>query len=136
MPIRTEIDPLFAMAGMTSFGPVGVPIVLGEGLPLEFHRWKPDIEMIPGPFGARVPVIGEPVDPEVVVLPLLAYDASGHRLGYGGGFYDRTLGLLRSRHPVLAVGFAYAAQQADCLPVEATDAQLDAIVTENGVNTF
>lgn len=136
MPIRTEIDPLFAMAGMAAFGPVGVPIVTGDGQPLQFHRWISGMEMSPGRFGAQVPITAELIDPQVIVLPLLAFDAAGHRLGYGGGFYDRTLASLRSRHPVLAVGFAYAAQQTDSVPVEPTDARLDAIVTENGVITF
>ncbi|MGB5560500.1 MAG: 5-formyltetrahydrofolate cyclo-ligase [Paracoccaceae bacterium] len=136
MPIRTEIDPLYAMAEMTRFGHVGVPIVLGEGQPLEFHRWDASTPMIAGPFGALVPITPEVVIPELVVLPLVAFDAAGYRLGYGGGFYDRTLELLRKRGPVLAVGFAYAAQQADDLPVEPTDQRLDAIVTETGVVTF
>lgn len=136
MPIRTEIDPLFAMAGMAAFGPVGVPIVLGDGQPLDFRRWTPAAKMMPGPFGAQVPATAELVIPQIVVLPLLAFDAAGHRLGYGGGFYDRTLAKLRQTHPVLAVGFAYATQQTDNVPVEATDMPLDAIVTETGVITF
>ncbi len=136
MPIRTEIDPLPAMAELARFGPVGIPIVLGEGRPLEFHRWEADAAMVAGPFGAMVPVRAEIVIPEIVVLPLVAFDAKGRRLGYGGGFYDRTLDLLRQSGPVLAIGFAYAAQQAEDLPVEPTDQGLDAIVTEAGVMTF
>lgn len=136
MPIRTEIDPRPAMAQMARFGPVGVPVVLGEGLALEFRRWEVDAPMVAGPFGAEVPALADLVIPDLIVLPLVAFDRSGRRLGYGGGFYDRTLELLRTSRPVVAVGFAYSAQQADDLPVEATDQPLDAVVTERGVITF
>jgi 5-formyltetrahydrofolate cyclo-ligase len=67
------------------------------------------------------------------VVPLLAFDAAGHRLGYGAGFYDRTLAALRAERAVTALGFAYAAQQVAEVPREPTDAQLDAVVTEAGV---
>ncbi len=136
MPIRTEIDPLAAMAEMTRYGSVGVPVVQGDGQPLEFHRWDAGQPMIAGPFGAMVPVDAEIVIPEVIILPLVAFDAAGFRLGYGGGFYDRTLALLRETGPVLAIGFAYAAQQAPDLPIEPTDQRLDAVITELGVMTF
>jgi len=66
-------------------------------------------------------------------VPLLAFDRAGYRLGYGGGFYDRTLAGLRAAGPVVAVGFAYAAQEVAAVPREATDARLDAVVTERGV---
>jgi 5-formyltetrahydrofolate cyclo-ligase len=66
------------------------------------------------------------------VVPLLAFDGAGHRLGYGAGFYDRTLAGLRARRRVVALGFAYAAQQVDAVPRDATDARLDAVVTEDG----
>ena len=136
MPIRTEIDPLYAMGELTSFGPVGVPIILGAGQPLEFHRWDTMMPMVAGPFGVSVPMRAEVVMPQVVVLPLLAFDDVGRRLGYGGGFYDRTLERLRRNGTIVAVGFAYRAQQSDDLPVESTDQMLDAVVTENGVMTF
>ena len=136
MPIRTEVDILPAMAVLAGSGPVAVPIVLGRGQALEFHRWRPDMAMQDGPFGARVPVDGEPVVPQVVILPLLAFDARGYRLGYGGGFYDRSLETLRANGPVLAVGFAYGAQQVDTVPIEPTDQRMDAMVTERGVLVF
>lgn len=136
MPIRTEIDPLPAMAEMARHGPVGVPVVMGDGKPLEFHVWDVEAPMILGPFGAEVPLSARLMWPDVVVLPLVAFDQTGRRLGYGGGFYDRTLELLSKRGPVLAVGYAYAAQQADDLPAEATDHPLDAVVTDSGIITF
>ncbi len=136
MPIRTEIDPLPAMTELARSGPVAVPKVLGAGQPLEFHRWHPEARMIEGAFGALVPVDGEIIVPRVVILPLAAFDARGYRLGYGGGFYDRTLAGLRAAGPVLAVGFAFGAQQVDDLPIEPTDQPMDAVVTETGVTEF
>jgi 5-formyltetrahydrofolate cyclo-ligase len=133
MPIRTEIDPLPAMAEAAAHGPVGLPVISGAGLPLKFSRWEPDMELVEGPFGARVPAKEDLFDPQILIVPLVAFDRSGGRLGYGGGFYDRTLEGLRARGPVFAIGFAFAAQEADALPLEPTDQPLDLIVTEAGV---
>ncbi|MGR3292210.1 MAG: 5-formyltetrahydrofolate cyclo-ligase [Paracoccaceae bacterium] len=136
MPIRTEIDTLPALAVLSKTHTIAVPVVLGSGQPLEFHRWRPGCPMKAGAFGARIPVAAEPIVPKVVILPLLAFDARGYRLGYGGGFYDRTLEILRSRGLVLAVGFAYDAQEIDNVPTEATDQPLDAVVTERDIRCF
>lgn len=133
LPIRTEIDPRPAMAEAAAHGPVGVPVIEDAGLPLKFARWEPDMKLVAGPFGAAVPERQEYFEPEILVVPLVAFDRSGRRLGYGGGFYDRTLALLRERRPTLAVGFAYAVQETADLPVEITDARLDLIVTDRGV---
>lgn len=130
MPMRTEIDPLPAMAAHR--GPVCVPVVQGPGQPLRFRRWTRDAAMVPGAYGAPVPQDGEWIDPEVLIVPLLAFDLRGFRLGYGGGFYDRTLQLLRARGAVVAIGFAYAAQQVAEVPAEPTDQPLDMVVTERG----
>lgn len=136
MPIRTEIDPLSVMAKMAQSGFVVVPVIEGAGLPLKFRQWTPDCKMVAGPFGARVPAEGAWLEPEVLIVPLVAFDRDGGRLGYGGGFYDRTLQMLRERRPTVAVGFAYAGQQADGLPLEPTDQPLDAIVTERETLVF
>lgn len=133
MPIRTEIDPRAAMAEAAAYGPVGVPVITGTGQPLKFSRWEPDAPLRDGPFGARVPLVDDFFDPEILIVPLVAFDTNGGRLGYGGGFYDRTLEGLRGRRPTLAIGFAYDAQQADALPLESTDQALDMIVTESRV---
>ena len=133
MPIRTEIDPRPAMAEAAAHGPVGVPVIKGAGEPLEFHLWTPGCAMVEGPFGAAIPADPRPMVPQILIVPLVAFTRSGHRLGYGGGFYDRTLAGLRARGPVLAIGFAWAAQEADRLPLEPTDEPLDLIVTETGV---
>ncbi len=136
MPIRTEIDPLPAMAEAAAHGPVGVPVIQGAGLPLRFSRWDPEGPLRAGPFGAMVPERDDFLEPELLIVPLVAFDARGNRLGYGGGFYDRTLELLRRRRPTLAIGFAFDAQEAAELPLEPTDQPLDMIVTESRVLGF
>lgn len=136
VPIRTEIDPLAAMAEASAYGPVGVPVIQGAGQPLKFSEWEPDMPLRDGPFGARVPMVDAWMVPQIVIVPLVAFDRRGGRLGYGGGFYDRTLEGLRARGAVLAVGFAFAAQEAEALPLEETDQPLDMIVTETGVIQF
>jgi 5-formyltetrahydrofolate cyclo-ligase len=133
MPIRTEIDPTPAMAALAASGArLCVPVVDGPGLPLSFRAWAPGAAMIPGAFGAPIPADPAPAVPDALIVPLLAFDGAGGRLGYGGGFYDRTLAGLRAAGPVVAIGFAYGAQQVDAAPLEATDQPLDFIVTEAG----
>lgn len=134
MPMRSEIDPLPAMAAHQ--GPVGVPVIPGRDMPLRFREWAPGAAMEMGMFRALVPVDGAWLEPEVLIVPLLAFDNRGYRLGYGGGFYDRTLEMLRARRPTLAVGFAFAAQELPEVPTEPTDQRLDAVVTELGVTVF
>ncbi|MEP4249480.1 5-formyltetrahydrofolate cyclo-ligase [Tateyamaria sp.] len=133
MPIRSEIDPLPAMAEAAAHGSVCVPVIIGAGLPLQFSRWTPDAALRAGPFGAQVPLVDEFIEPELVIVPLVAFNRTGGRLGYGGGFYDRTLERLRGRGAVLAIGFAYGAQELDNLPLESTDQPLDMIVTPEAV---
>jgi 5-formyltetrahydrofolate cyclo-ligase len=134
MPMRTEIDPLPAMAAHQ--GPVGVPVILATATPLKFREWGPGVAMVAGEFGALIPAEGAWVEPQVVIVPMLAFDARGYRLGYGGGFYDRTLMGLRARHPTLAIGFAFAAQEVDEVPIDGFDQRLDAVVTEEGIRWF
>ena len=134
MAIRSEVDPLPVMAGWR--GQACVPVIVSTGQPLEFHRWSPDAEMVAGAFGAAIPANAVPVVPDVIIVPLLAFDRSGGRLGYGGGFYDRTLEILRARRPVTALGLAFAAQETEGLPLEPTDQPLDGVVTEDGMLLF
>lgn len=130
MPMRTEISPLAAMTRMAAHSPICVPVIEGRGMALRFARWTPDGAMVAGEFGAQVPGSLAWLEPELLIVPLVAFDRRGGRLGYGGGFYDRTLAALRARGPVVAVGFAFAAQEAEALPLEVTDQPLDLIVTE------
>lgn len=130
MPIRSEIDPCPAMEEASAHGVVGVPVIEAAGAPLKFSSWEPGCQMKEGSFGTKVPAVNAFFEPEVVIVPLVAFDWRGGRLGYGGGFYDRTLEPLRSRRATLAIGFAYADQAAEALPLESTDQPLDMIVTE------
>lgn len=131
MPMRGELDPLPAMAAHS--GPVAVPVVVGRRQALEFHRWSLDCAMTLGSFKVPVPATRDPLVPQVLIVPLLAFDLDGFRLGYGGGFYDRTLEELRASGWVLAIGFAHDAQQVRRVPREATDQPLDLIVTPERV---
>jgi len=134
MPIRTEISPLPVMAGLVARGlKVCVPVIKAAGQPLSFHQWTPCCALVAGPFGAMVPEDGVELEPDLLITPLLSFDTRGYRLGYGGGFYDRTLEGLRLVRPTRAIGFAYGAQQVAEVPIEPTDQRLDAVVTEAGV---
>ncbi len=133
MPIRTEIDPIPAMTELHREGHrICVPVVEGPEKPLKFRAWAPDTEMVEGAFGALVPDSGDWLEPEVLITPLLAFDTRGYRLGYGGGFYDRSLEILRAARPTIAVGYAYSAQQVESLPIDEYDQKLEAVITETG----
>lgn len=133
-PIRTEIDVTPLMLALAAAGHrLCVPVIEGAGLPLKFREWTPDAAMVEGAFGALVPATGDWLEPQLLIAPLLAFDAEGWRLGYGGGFYDRTLEGLRAKRRTLAAGFAYSVQQVSEVPREPTDQRLDAVVTELGL---
>lgn len=136
MPIRTEINPVGVMAALSAFGPVSVPVIKAKDTALEFALWDPGTKMVEGDFGASIPETLEFVEPDVLIVPLVAFDRKGGRLGYGGGFYDRTLERLREKRPAVAIGYAYGAQEADDLPLEDTDQPLDLIVTEKEILRF
>lgn len=136
MPIRTEIDPLSVMTNMAETGFVTLPVIEAARQPLTFRVWTPDCALVAGPYGAKVPVSGVWLEPDVLIVPLVAFNRSGGRLGYGGGFYDRTLEMLRARRKTIAVGFAYSGQEDQNLPLESTDQPLDAIVTERETLVF
>lgn len=131
-PIRTEIDPRPSLAALAATHALCLPVVVAAGRPLAFRAWHPGVDMIPGAFGAAIPADPAERVPQTLVVPLLAFDGRGQRLGYGGGFYDRTIAALRARGPVTAIGFAYAAQRVDAVPADATDQPLDLVVTEDG----
>jgi 5-formyltetrahydrofolate cyclo-ligase len=134
-PMGDEIDPLPALRALAERGhPLGLPTMPGKARPLVFRSWQPGDRLADGGFGTRVPLEGAPeVIPQVLLVPLLAFDRAGYRLGYGGGFYDRTLEALRARDPdTYAVGVAYLAQEVEAVPRDAYDQRLDAVVTEQG----
>ena len=129
-----EADPALLLERLVERGcHIAYPRIAGKGLPLEFHR-VPDGEVLaPGAFGIHEPLDTWPrVVPGLLLVPLLAFDAQGSRLGYGGGFYDRTLALLK----VPAIGIAYAGQEAASLPRGPHDMALTMVLTEQGVRRF
>ena len=131
-PMRSEIDPRPLMAALHARGHgIGLPVMLGAGQPLIFRSWEPGLALVPGGYGTEVPGPERPeLRPEVLLVPLLAFDRAGYRLGYGGGFYDRTLARLRAAGPALAVGLAHAGQEVAEVPRDAHDQRLDWIATE------
>lgn len=128
-PMRTEINPRPAMHALAQTVDVVLPVTHGLG-PLTFRLWRPGFVLAKDSFGTQYPAQGCNVDPVTLVVPMLAFDRRGHRLGYGAGHYDRTLEGLRAKGPITAIGFAYAAQEIEAVPNEPTDQPLNLIVTE------
>jgi len=131
-PMGNELDSRPLIHRLQEAGHVvGLPVVVAKGEPLIFRAWTPETRFVPGGFKTEVPEPDAPeVVPTVLLVPLLAFDEAGYRLGYGGGFYDRTLTKLRARSPVTAIGFAYEGQGVAEVPHAEYDQPLDAIVTE------
>lgn len=114
-----------------------LPRVAGPDRPLDFRAWHPDDELETGAHGISAPTEGAtPLSPELLLVPLLAFDDRGYRLGYGGGYYDRTLEALRASGPVTTVGLAFEAQRVGKLPVQRHDQRLDWIITEKRAYRF
>ena len=134
--IRDELDcqPILVKL-MDSGQKVVLPVVMGPEEPLDLRVWEQGASLYEAGFGTLAPSDLAPrAEPDVVVMPLLAYDRLGTRLGYGGGYYDRTLASMKKR-PRL-IGLAFSAQELDRIPREAHDVPLDAVVTEAGVRHF
>ena len=137
MPIQTEIDPRPTLHALAQQGVrLCLPVIPGHACPLVFREWTPESAMIEGDFGALIPRGGEQLRPDIAIIPMVGFDSSGARLGYGGGFYDRTLEELSRTAPVLKIGFAFQGQLLDEVPTDQYDHKMDVIVTETGVNSF
>jgi 5-formyltetrahydrofolate cyclo-ligase len=137
-PINEEADCYPLLTALAARGhPLCLPAVAMKDAPLCFRAWAPGDVLVKGYQDIRepAPTAAECI-PDVVLVPLLAFDGVGHRLGYGGGFYDRTLAVLRAGGAVQAIGIAYAAQAVDGLPGADHDQRLDAVLTEQGVTRF
>ena len=115
-----------------------LPVVTGVGTALTFRHWSPGDELVESGLGIQEPGGDAPEDlPDIVLVPLLAYDGEGYRLGQGGGYYDRTLAAFRAKSDdILAVGIAFSGQQVDSVPHDAFDQPLDWMVTETGAYRF
>ena len=133
MPMRGEVDILPLLHALAARGQaLALPETLALGQPLVFRAWTPGAKMLPGRFRTSYPDAAETV-PDFLLIPLLGFDARGHRLGYGGGYYDRTLAALPG---AFRLGCAYAMQEVSMLPVEATDLPLHAVATEAELRNF
>jgi 5-formyltetrahydrofolate cyclo-ligase len=137
-PFREEADPRPLMQVVAAKGhPLVLPRIARRAAPLEFHRWIEGDPMRPNAFEIAEPLASaEILTPSIVLVPMLSFDAAGYRLGYGGGYYDRTLTLLRAARKIIAVGIAYAGQEVPGVPRREHDEPLDAIVTEKGMRRF
>jgi 5-formyltetrahydrofolate cyclo-ligase len=144
LPIRSELSPLPLVAALAASGiPRGtpsristaMPITPEPGLPLTFHEWAPDMPLDAGPYGTQQPPAGNrQLLPDVILAPMLAFDDGGWRLGYGGGFYDRTIsGLRAAGHAVTAIGVAYSGQRVATVPTGPYDEAMDAVLTPDGL---
>ena len=132
--IRDEINPAELMSWLHAEGyQLALPVMQGKGKPLVMRAFAPGDAMEPAAWGIAEPTEDKAeVDPDVVLVPLLAFDARGFRLGYGGGFYDRTLVKLRIKKPIVAVGIAYDELAVDAVPADSYDQRLDWVLTPSG----
>jgi 5-formyltetrahydrofolate cyclo-ligase len=136
-PIQSEINPfpllqMFEERGYDLALPILIPTA--GGYTMRFRRFRLGDPLVPGPFGIREPgEIAPEVEPDVLLLPMLGFDAAGVRLGYGGGYFDRVLQALRAKKPIMAYGIAFSAQQLAEVPCEGHDQRLDGIFTEAGL---
>ena len=138
-PINEELDPRPLLLRLQERGiQCSLPVVVADDRPLVFREWKAPDLLKRGPFDTWEPSAEQAiVIPDVIIVPLLAFDPHGRRLGYGGGFYDRTLRSLKSRKKhCLGIGYAFAIQQVDVLPATKLDERLDWIVTETFTKAF
>ncbi|MGV8839007.1 MAG: 5-formyltetrahydrofolate cyclo-ligase [Bauldia sp.] len=135
--IRSEVDVMPFLATVRASGvPVALPRMSGGGI--VFRAWRPGTELVPGVWGIREPPEEAPLaTPDLVLVPLAAFDAKGNRLGYGRGHYDRALtGLREAGFAPRLVGVAFAVQEAGMIPTGPFDVPLDAVVTEDGIRSF
>jgi 5-formyltetrahydrofolate cyclo-ligase len=135
MPLKSEINPLPLMRKLSDAGAaLALPVVVGRGRPLEMRAFAFGDPLISGVWGIREPRRSAPeLAPDILLVPLLAFDRSGYRIGHGAGYYDLTITALRSRKPVLAVGIAFAVQEVAQVPKTARDARLDLVLTEREI---
>ncbi|HEX3505046.1 MAG TPA: 5-formyltetrahydrofolate cyclo-ligase [Xanthobacteraceae bacterium] len=135
MPMKTEISPLPLMRRLSQAGAaLALPAIAGRRTPLIMRAWQWGEPLNSGVWGIREPKPeAKEVDPDILLVPLLAFDRSGFRLGYGGGYYDLTIAGLRARKPVVAIGIAFAAQEVQHVPTTPRDVRLDLMLTEREI---
>ena len=138
-PMRGEIDIKEPLNQLYKIGNiVSLPIIPDTEKILKFLKYSPNTNLVAGKFGTLCPPADSPeITPDIVIIPMVGFDEKGHRLGYGGGYYDATLAHLRSRNKnLLAIGVAYSLQKTHKLPTHNGDQKMDIIVTEKKVINF
>jgi 5-formyltetrahydrofolate cyclo-ligase len=131
-PLKSEFNPVPLMRKLSDAGAqLALPVVAGRGKPLVMRAWTFGAPLAAGVWGIREPKPDAfEVAPDILLVPLLAFDRAGHRIGYGAGYYDMTINALRARKPVVAVGLAFATQEVETVPATPRDARLDLVLTE------
>jgi len=137
-PIRSEIDPKPLMLKLAEKGArLALPAVAGRGRSLIFRAWSPNDRLMLGPLGIPEPsAVAAEVVPDVMLVPLAAFDRSGHRIGYGAGHYDYSFAHLRKTKAIIGIGLAFAAQEIESVPALAHDVALDFVLTEKKAFDF
>jgi 5-formyltetrahydrofolate cyclo-ligase len=137
-PIRSEIDPTPLMLKLAALDArLALPVITARGQSLQFRVWHPGDRLMRGPLGILEPSpAAAEIIPDIVLVPLAAFDRSGHRIGYGAGHYDRTLARLRKLKAITAIGVAFAAQEVATIPALQHDVALDYVLTETQILDF
>ena len=137
-PMNSELNPVPLMRRLADAGAqLALPVVQGRGKPLVMRAWSFGEALTSGIWGIREPTAqAAEVFPDIMLVPLAAFDRAGHRIGYGAAYYDMTIARIRAMKPVIAVGLGFAAQEADTIPVEPHDARLDLVLTEHEIIDF
>ena len=132
-PLKSEINPLPLLRRLADAGAsLALPVVVGRGQPLLMRAWSFGAPLRAGVWGIREPPVeAAEVFPDILIVPLLAFDRSGHRIGYGAGYYDMTITRLRAMKPTVAIGLAFAIQEIAAVPATSHDARLDLVLTEH-----
>lgn len=132
--MRSELDPEPLMERLSAAGyPLALPVTPQRGRPLAFRKWAPGDALVDGEFGVRVPQErAGVVQPDILLVPLLAFDRLGYRLGYGAGYFDRTLAGLRAQKQIIAIGIAFDEQEVEIVPHDDYDQRLDWVLTTSG----
>ena len=135
VPFRGELDVTPALRQLSGRGhSLSLPVIEAADKPLYFRRWRLDEALEVGRYGIAIPPAGGPVfKPDVLLVPLVAFDRAGHRLGYGAGYYDRTIENIRTEKQVLVIGVAYSTQEAAHIPAGVLDQRMDMVVTDKDV---
>tara|TARA_A100001011_G_scaffold379975_1_gene446694 strand:- start:56 stop:625 length:570 start_codon:yes stop_codon:yes gene_type:complete len=138
LPIQTEIDIRPIVPKLRQLGKVlCLPVIVADNKPLQFNIWHSNSTLVEKKFRVLVPTSTEIVEPDLILCPLLRFDLNGYRLGYGGGFYDRTIDNLAKKKSIFSLGCAYSEQiSKKMLPIGKFDKPMNAVVTENGLTFF